>query len=32
VRDLVEQTLRLHGKWYKEKENVPEDMLEAPSE
>jgi len=32
VRDLVEQTLRLHGKWYKEKEDVPEDMLEAPSE
>ena len=32
VRDLVEQVMRLQGKWYRENENVPEDMLDTPSE
>ncbi|HBG54036.1 MAG TPA: 3-deoxy-D-manno-octulosonate 8-phosphate phosphatase, partial [Rikenellaceae bacterium] len=32
VRDFVEQVMRLQGKWYKETDDVPEDMLETASE
>ena len=32
VRDLVEQVMRLQGKWYKQTDDIPEDMLETSSE
>ncbi|NLA15487.1 MAG: HAD-IIIA family hydrolase [Bacteroidales bacterium] len=32
ARDIIEQVLKLHGKWYKGSEGLPENMLKTVSE